>query len=139
VRPWGVAADRLHTNCFLANAWAVTLLAGRGVRGTPRSSARSLPRREFGGHDLQATGTQRADEHLPRARFREDVTGLEDEATTIGLQERPRVDHHMIGMDHASRKKLPLDLEWHYTPEHGSWLNVAECKLSVLEWQCLAR
>lgn len=25
MRPWGVAADRLRTNCFLANAWAVTL------------------------------------------------------------------------------------------------------------------
>ncbi len=46
--------------------------------------------------------------------------------------------HHMIRMDHASRKKLPLDLEWYYTPDHGSWLNVAECELSVLEWQCLA-
>jgi DDE superfamily endonuclease len=30
-------------------------------------------------------------------------------------------------------------LEWHYTPEHGSWLNVAECELSVLARQCLAR
>ncbi|HEV2122560.1 MAG TPA: IS630 family transposase [Chloroflexota bacterium] len=29
--------------------------------------------------------------------------------------------------------------EWHYTPEHGSWLNVAEIELSVLERQCLAR
>ena len=35
----------------------------------------------------------------------------EDEETAIGLQERPRVEHQMIGMDHASRKKLPLDLE----------------------------
>jgi hypothetical protein len=30
-------------------------------------------------------------------------------------------------------------VEWHYTPEHGSWLNIAECELSVLERQCLAR
>lgn len=30
-------------------------------------------------------------------------------------------------------------LEWHYTPEHGSWLNIAECELSVLARQCLAR
>jgi len=29
--------------------------------------------------------------------------------------------------------------EWHYTPEHGSWLNVAEIELSVLERRCLAR
>jgi hypothetical protein len=30
-------------------------------------------------------------------------------------------------------------LEWHYTPEHGSWLNMAEIELSVLEGQCLRR
>ncbi|MFH2102875.1 MAG: IS630 family transposase, partial [Chloroflexota bacterium] len=29
--------------------------------------------------------------------------------------------------------------EWHYTPEHGSWLNMAEIELSVLSRQCLAR
>ena len=30
-------------------------------------------------------------------------------------------------------------LEWHYTPTHGSWLNMAELDLSVLARQCLAR
>ena len=30
-------------------------------------------------------------------------------------------------------------LEWHYTPEHGSWLNMAEIELSVLQRQCLRR
>lgn len=30
-------------------------------------------------------------------------------------------------------------LEWHYTPKHGSWLNIAELELSVLQRQCLAR
>jgi uncharacterized small protein (DUF1192 family) len=29
--------------------------------------------------------------------------------------------------------------EWHYTPKHGSWLNMAECELSVLSTQCLDR
>lgn len=29
-------------------------------------------------------------------------------------------------------------LEIHYTPKHGSWLNVAEIELSVLKRQCLA-
>lgn len=29
--------------------------------------------------------------------------------------------------------------EWHYTPEHGSWLNIAEIELSVLQLQCLNR
>lgn len=30
-------------------------------------------------------------------------------------------------------------LEWHYTPTHGSWLNMAELDLSVLARQCLDR
>jgi len=30
-------------------------------------------------------------------------------------------------------------LEIHYTPKHGSWLNIAEIELRVLIGQCLAR
>ncbi|MDZ7378985.1 MAG: transposase, partial [candidate division KSB1 bacterium] len=33
--------------------------------------------------------------------------------------------------------RLAAHFEWHYTPEHGSWLNIAECELSVLATQCL--
>ncbi len=29
--------------------------------------------------------------------------------------------------------------EWHYTPKHGSWLNMAETELSVVARQCLDR
>src|SRR5262249_1276352 len=29
--------------------------------------------------------------------------------------------------------------EWHYTPKHGSWLNLAESELAVLSSQCLDR
>jgi len=36
-------------------------------------------------------------------------------------------------------RRLASRFEWHYTPEHGSWLNMAECELSVLSRQCLAR
>lgn len=35
--------------------------------------------------------------------------------------------------------RLANKIEWHYTPEHGSWLNMAECELSVLQRQCLSR
>lgn len=35
--------------------------------------------------------------------------------------------------------RLAKRFEWHYTPEHGSWLNIAECELSVLAAQCLNR
>ena len=30
-------------------------------------------------------------------------------------------------------------LEIHYTPKHGSWLNIAEIELNVMQKQCLAR
>lgn len=36
-------------------------------------------------------------------------------------------------------RRIATKLEWHYTPEHGSWLNIAECELSVLGRQCLSR
>ena len=34
--------------------------------------------------------------------------------------------------------RLAKRLEIHYTPKHGSWLNIAEIELSVLKRQCLA-
>ena len=36
-------------------------------------------------------------------------------------------------------RRLAERLEIHYTPKHGSWLNIAECELSALSRQCLAR
>ena len=37
----------------------------------------------------------------------------------------------------AEARRLVERFEWHHTPKHGSWLNVAECELSVLARQCL--
>jgi hypothetical protein len=39
----------------------------------------------------------------------------------------------------AEAWRLLQKLEWHYTPTHGSWLNMAELEWSVLARQCLAR
>jgi hypothetical protein len=39
----------------------------------------------------------------------------------------------------AEARRLVERFEWHHTPRHGSWLNVAECELSVLARQCLDR
>jgi hypothetical protein len=36
-------------------------------------------------------------------------------------------------------RRLARKLEFHHTPKHGSWLNVAKCELSVLASQCLNR
>ena len=35
--------------------------------------------------------------------------------------------------------RLVRRLEFHFTPKHASWLNMAECELSVLSRQCLGR
>jgi hypothetical protein len=36
-------------------------------------------------------------------------------------------------------RRLVERFEWHYTPKHGSWLNMAEAELAVLASQCLDR
>lgn len=51
---------------------------------------------------------------------------------------------HTIGslyetFDAATARALAERLEIHYTPKHGSWLNMAETELSVLCRQCLDR
>ncbi|MCL2138713.1 MAG: IS630 family transposase, partial [Treponema sp.] len=37
----------------------------------------------------------------------------------------------------AEAFRLTQRLEIHFTPKHGSWLNIAECELSALAAQCL--
>jgi hypothetical protein len=39
----------------------------------------------------------------------------------------------------AEARRLPERFEWHYTPKHGSWLDMAESELDVLSSQCLDR
>jgi len=39
----------------------------------------------------------------------------------------------------AEAHRLAGKLEWHYTPKHGSWLNMVEIELSVLASTCLDR
>ena len=51
---------------------------------------------------------------------------------------------HSIGslyeaFEPAKARELACRLEIHYTPKHGSWLNIAESELSVLSRQCLNR
>jgi transposase len=39
----------------------------------------------------------------------------------------------------AEARRIAKKLEFHYTPKHGSWLNMAEIELSILQRQCLDR
>lgn len=41
--------------------------------------------------------------------------------------------------DPQEARRLARRLEIHYTPKHGSWLNIAEIELSVFTGQCLKR
>jgi len=36
-------------------------------------------------------------------------------------------------------RRITKKLELHYTPKHGSWLNIAEIELNVMTRQCLSR
>jgi DDE superfamily endonuclease len=39
--------------------------------------------------------------------------------------------------EHA--RKILSKIEWHYTPKHGSWLNMAETEIRIMNGQCLDR
>jgi hypothetical protein len=39
----------------------------------------------------------------------------------------------------SEARRILDKLEFYYTPKHGSWLNMAEIELSVLNRQCLDR
>jgi hypothetical protein len=39
----------------------------------------------------------------------------------------------------AEARRLTERFEWHYTPKHGSWLDMAEIELGILGRQCLSR
>ena len=39
----------------------------------------------------------------------------------------------------AEARRLVERFEWHYTPKHGSWLDMAESELGVVSSQCLDR
>lgn len=39
----------------------------------------------------------------------------------------------------AEARRIARKLEIHYTPKHGSWLNIAEIEINVMTRQCLSR
>jgi hypothetical protein len=44
-----------------------------------------------------------------------------------------------VAFEPREAKRLADKLEIHYTPKHGSWLNMAEIELAILSSQCLDR
>jgi transposase len=69
-----------------------------------------------------------SDEHYPEA---ERIVVVMDNLNT----HRPSSFYEAFEPEEA--KRLIDRFEFHYTPKHGSWLNMAEIELSVLSRQCL--
>ncbi len=73
---------------------------------------------------------QLSDVHFPRA---ETIVLVQDNLNTHA----PSSLYEAFPPDEARR--IAERFEWHYTPKHGSWLNMAEAELSILARQCLNR
>jgi hypothetical protein len=39
----------------------------------------------------------------------------------------------------AEARRILDKIEWHYTPKHGSWVNMAETEIRIMNGQCLDR
>jgi len=70
------------------------------------------------------------DVHFPDA---ERITVIEDNLNT----HTPASLYAVFAPEEA--KRIWDKLEFHHTPKHGSWLNMAEIELSILSRQCLDR
>jgi hypothetical protein len=58
--------------------------------------------------------------------------------SSLGCLTIPKISNGLYKAFAPAEAKRILDkLEFHYTPTHGSWLNMAEIELSVLTRQCL--
>ena len=62
-------------------------------------------------------------------------------ARTIVLVQDNLIDSkaHLTSFPATEARRLVERLQWHYTPKHGSWLDLAESELGVLSSQCLDR
>ena len=70
------------------------------------------------------------DRHFPRAtkvRLVQDNLNTHDGASLYEAF-RPEVARRILER-----------IEWHYTPKHGSWLNMAETEIRIMNGQCLDR
>ena len=48
-----------------------------------------------------------------------------------------KIDSFYAAFEPAEARRLAERFEWHYTPKHGSWLNIAEIEISALNRCCL--
>ena len=104
-------------NLFL---WLAPLAGRRQVKVTERRTKR----------DWAALAQELVDVHFPEA--------------TVVVLVMDNLNTHTLGalyetFEPAEARRIAAKLEIHYTPKHGSWLNMAEIELSILGRQCLNR
>lgn len=88
-----------------------------------------------------------ATEHRKRKDWAWWIKGMLDERYPKAVQVRLVVDNlntHCLAslyetFEPQEARRLAERIEIHYTPKHGSWLNMAEIELSALNGQCLDR
>jgi hypothetical protein len=135
----------------------------KALRGTPRGSIAPKPGRpERRDHEYERNGTRNifvaleplTGKRLARVTKRRCAIDFADqlrilvdeiyaEAERLVLVCDNLNTHHPASLyerfvpEEASR--IAAKIEWHYTPEHASWLNMAEIEISILTRQCLSR
>jgi hypothetical protein len=86
-------------------------------------------------------------EHRTRKDWASQIKQMLDERYPDAIKVRLVMDnlntHNIASLyetfEPKEARRLAKRLEIHYTPKHGSWLNMAEIELSVLKSQCLDR
>jgi len=78
-----------------------------------------------------------------RARFVRDLLRRYPKARRIHLVLDNLNTHNEKSLietfDAKQAKQLRRRIEWHHTPKHASWLNMAEIEIAVMSKQCLGR
>ena len=65
--------------------------------------------------------------------------GRVEDRSRAGQSQHPQASITLRSISRQGARRLVERFEWHYTPKHGSWLDIAEFELSVLSTQCLDR
>jgi hypothetical protein len=114
--------DYEYRRCGVANVFMISepLIGWRAARVTERRTKR----------DFAEVLRWLAEDVYPDA---EAIVLVTDNLNTHG----PGCLYEAFEPDRARR--IAGRLEWHYTPKHGCWLNMAEVELAALSKQCLGR
>jgi DDE superfamily endonuclease len=122
-RPGQVARhDYEYERCGTANLFIV-FQPGAGWRAVQVTAQRTQ-------HDFAEQMQQLVDVHFPAApRIRVVLDNLNTHTVAALYARFPAPE----------ARRLARKLEFHYTPVHGSWLNMVEIELSVLSRQCLSQ